>query len=494
MAAAFQRNQHLEPAGRDLVFYFPGNLELLARALGDLLSRVLGPSAMAIVQLPFALAAAALATATAQRLGAGAASWFAGAILLSCPIVVFQAGLAYADVLSLAALVAALPLLVDAVAGVGVAALLRALAAGACLGLSLGAKYAAIPLIATGLPVLFVYALRAPSGRLRLQNLARAFALSAVFVVGLVPPAWFWYLRNLRLTDNPIFPIGVPALGLRGLFLSDAFNRGKELELVGRHVEWLAYPFTGALSHESGFGAAFATLVPIALVVLGVVIARRLLRSCLPRFALLVGWGFGYLLSWWLGTPHEARHLLPLVILFGAPATVLLRGRAVTPTGLRFATSAALMLSTVVVLRIELFGKTHDLSVRRTSFEALYAVPEEVLAALPSSARIANLAGRTYNFALTGPTQALALYDFAPGTPDQATLRYRGATHVFLRGPEASVDESLRRVQGAGPALRLVWHTQARTGEDFRFWGATDTDLIALYELAHEVGDASGTR
>ena len=53
----------------------------------------------------------------------------------------------------------------------------------------------------------------------------------------------------------------------------------------------------------------------------------------------------------------------------------------------------ALLLSTIVVLRIGLFAKTHDLSMRRTSFEALYAVPEEVLAALPSGARIANLAG-----------------------------------------------------------------------------------------------------
>jgi hypothetical protein len=390
--------------------------------------------------------------------------------------------------------VAALPLLFDAVDGAGTAALVRALAAGACLGLSLGAKYAAIPLIATGLPVLFVYALRLPSGRLRVQNLAHAFALGALFVVGLVPPAWFWYLRNLRLTGNPIFPIAVPALGLRGLFLSDAFNRGKELELVGSHIEWLAYPFVGALSHESGFGAAFATLVPISLVVLCLVLAGRLRRGRLPRFALLLGWGVCYLLSWWFGTPHEARHLLPLVILFGAPATLLLRGRALTPTGLRFVTSAALLLSTIMVLRIELFETTFDLSVRRASFEALYGVPEAVLAAVPAGSRIANLAHRTYNFALTGPTQALPLYDFAPSTPDQSTLRYRGATHVFLRGPPAAVEESLRRVQGAGPPLRLIWRTQAHSGEDFRFWGATDTDLIALYELTHEVGGASGTR
>jgi 4-amino-4-deoxy-L-arabinose transferase-like glycosyltransferase len=449
---------------------------------------------MAIVQLPFVFAAAALATAVARRLGAGRASWFAGALVLSCPIVVFQAGLAYADVISLAALAASLMLLFDAVDGAGFAALTRALAAGACLGLSLGAKYAAIPLIATGLPVLVVYALRERSGRLRIRNAAHALALAAMFVVGLVPPAWFWYLRNLRLTDNPIFPIGVPALGVRGLFLSDAFNRGKELELVGSHVEWLGYPFTGGLSHESGFGAAFAALVPIALVLLVIALSRNLLRRRAPRFALLLAWGVFYLASWWVATPHEARHLLPLVLLLGAPATLLLRGSAATPTGLRLVACTALLLSTIVLVRIQLFVPTPDLSVRRVSWNALYDLPEEVLASLPRTASIANLAGRPYNFALIGPTQALPLYDFAPGIPEQAALRYRGATHVFMRGAQATVEDSLRRVQGSGPPLRLVWQTMARSRANFRFWGATDTDVIALYELAHEVGDGADTR
>ena len=31
-------------------------------------------------------------------------------------------------------------------------------------------------------------------------------------------PSWFWYLRNFRLSGNPIFPIAVPLLGL-SLFL-----------------------------------------------------------------------------------------------------------------------------------------------------------------------------------------------------------------------------------------------------------------------------------
>jgi hypothetical protein len=457
-AAAFAQNGHLEPPGRDLVFYFPGNLELLARTLFDLTGR---PGAMTLVQLPFALALPPLCTALARRLGAGGAAVFAGALALACPIVVFQAGLAYADVLSATALAAALLLLVDVLHREAPRPSLRAVAAGACLGLALGAKYAAIPLIATGLPVLAACARRP----------LRALAVVATFGVGVSIPAWFWYLRNTRLSGNPIFPIAVPSLGLRGLFLGDAFNRGKELELVRSHAEWWVYPWLESLSHESGFGAAFATLVPIALAVLGLACARALLRRRTPRLLLPLGWGAIYLVAWWLGTPHEVRHLLPLVVLFGAPATLLLRSSHETARGLRLATSAALALSAVFIVRLQLWSPVPELSAHTTSFERLYDLSEAALSTVPDGARVANLAGRPYNFALFGPRGTLLPFDYAPDPPSLAALADRGATHVLERGAPA-----------VHPDWTLLWRGSA-SPSDWQLWGTAPTDTIALWRI-----------
>src|SRR5262249_34006590 len=57
MAVGFSRAQHLEPPGRDLVFYFPGNVEILARTFFD----ALGPHALPLIQWPFAFGAATAA-------------------------------------------------------------------------------------------------------------------------------------------------------------------------------------------------------------------------------------------------------------------------------------------------------------------------------------------------------------------------------------------------------------------------------------------------
>jgi hypothetical protein len=426
-AAAFARAGHLEPPGRDLVFYFPGNLELVARTLFDLTGRA---NAMTLAQLPFALALAPLCAAIARRLGAGRAAFFAGALALACPMVVFQSGLAYADLLAAAGLAAALLLVLDAIDATGPGrALALAGGAGAALGVSLGAKYAALPLVATGLPVLLCCALA------RRVAPVRALALTTVLLAGLAVPAWFWYLRNLRLTGNPIFPIAVPEWGLPGLFFADAFNRGKELELVRTRAEWLAYPWLEVISHESGFGAAFAALVPPSLPVLALACLRRVRHARLPRLALPLGWGLLYLCAWWLNTPHEVRHLLPLVILLGAPATVLLRGGHARAAGLRRVASAALAISGLVTLRLQLFSPVPELSVALagspTEFATFYGLPQAVLAGLPPGSRVANLATRPYNFALLGPEARFGLYDYAPPPfPSDAALRDRGATHV----------------------------------------------------------------
>jgi len=459
MAAAFARDGHLEPPGRDLVSYFPGNLELLSRTLHDLLGRALGPTSMALVQLPFALVLGVLTTGLSRRLGAGRAAFYAGAIAASCPIVIFQAGLAYADVVSVAALVAALVFFERASATLARRdALLGALAAGLCLGLGLGSKYAALPLLASGAPFLLLTALAGPSARgsrLRLANAPRALALLSVLLVGVLIPAWFWYARNARLTGNPIFPIAIPELGLRGLFLPRAFNAGKELELVGNRAEWMAYPWLEALSHESGFGAAFAALVPLSLLPLTLTLVGALRRRRWPRYALPFGWGLSYLASWWFGTPHEVRHLLPIVVLLGAPAALLLRGGTPRALGLRRVQHAALFVGLLVVLRIQLFSPTPEQSIRPLGYAALYGLPAEVLDDLPRGARVANLAGRPYNLPLLGPRLTLKLLEFSPDLPSAGALDYHQVDFVFLRGSAAHIAEARSHGDHDPPSWRV---------------------------------------
>ena len=460
LAVAFSQNGHLEPPGRDLVCYFPADTELLARTLLDLF----GPRGLPLVQLPFALAMGPLTAALARRIGGSAR--FAALLALSCPLLVFQSQLAYADVVQLAALTAGLLLMVDASASSLRDTLLRNLGAGLCLGLCLGAKYAALPLLCAGaLPILVAYARR-----------PRTLVSLAALAAGTIAPAWFWYLRNLRLTGNPVFPIAVPALHLRGLFLPKSFNAGKELDFVGSRIEWLVHPWSSTLTHETGFGAAFAVLVPLALVPLARIVWRRRTHLALPFC-----WGLLYLASWWFGTPHEVRHLLPLVVLLGAPATRLLVGCTPTSRGLVEVVRIATVASLLVVVRIQLFTPSTEESVRATTFLDYYGIPPEVLDELPAGSRVANATGRPYDFALLGPRLHLRYTEYTEFLSAR-TLDDLHADYVFVRGTPATVEAVRHSAETAARPLVIRWQGTVYAGAQWRFWGASGADTVVLFE------------
>jgi hypothetical protein len=463
LAAAFRAHAHLEPPGRDLVFYFPGNGELLAGALVEML----GPRALPLVQWPFALLSAHAAYAVARAVGARRA-WAAAGLVLAAPVVLFQSQLAYVDLVALAAVTTSAALLTAAVRALSLrTAVARATLAGLALGLAVGAKFAALPLTAALVPVLGLTAL-APNGRVSLRAAPRAAALVGACLAATLVPSLFFYARNLRLTGNPLFPIAVPSLGLPGLFLSDAFNRGKELEFVSSRAAWAVYPFIEKTSHESGFGAGFACLVPLATVVLFAALVARLWRGRVPSYALPLGWGLSYLPLWWWFTPHEVRHLLPVVALLGAPACLLLsvpdRGRT-----LCHAVACGLAFSALTTARALLYSPVAEHSVRASSRAALYDLPPELEHAIPDGARVANLAGRPYNFPLLGERLKVSLIDFAGGQSDE-TLVDRGAEYVFYRGSPKALRPTAR------------WRELHRSpAQNHRWWEATDGDQVALY-------------
>lgn len=435
-AVAFGRTRALDPPGRDLVFYFPANVELLARALLDL-----SPRALALIQWPFALASAAAASALARAIGFRRAARFAAPLVLACPLVAFQSQLAYVDVATLFFVTLAAVLFVRASRAPRLAAAAaHAACGGLSLGVALGAKYAALPLAAAAIVPFGLWAC-APSGRLTSRALPRAALLVALAFALAAVPSWFWYARNLHLTGNPLFPIAVPSLGLRGLFTSRAFNAGKELDFVSARWQWAAYPWIERLSHESGLGAAVAASLPAGLAVLLVSFARALRRQRLPAFGLPLAWGALYLASWWLGTPHEARHLLPLLPLVSVPCLGLcdlLARRPRARAHVEAALTVALALSSLVVLRALLFSPDPDLSSRPRTREALYGLPPALDQAVPEGATVANAAGRTWNYPLLGPRLDRRLRDFAPGPPRPADLAWDGADFVVTRGASAA--------------------------------------------------------
>jgi hypothetical protein len=419
-AVGFARAHHLEPPGRDLVFYFPGDLELLARTFLD----AFGPRALSLVQWPFAIGAALGAHALARALGLTRQARWAAALVLATPMVAFQSELAYADVLGLFCVAAAACFLLRARTG----SFRHAALAGAALGLLVGSKYAAFPLCAALAPPMLL-AFAAPTGTLERRHLPRAFALAGVVAICALAPSWFWYVRNLRLTGNPLFPISLPALGWRGLFAPSEFNPGKEHEFVAQAWQWPLYPWLERLSHESGLGAGFAVVGPLGLVVLGARALKRLLHGRVVPSLLPLGWGALYLVAWWLGTNHEARHLLPLVVLLGVPSLALLR-----VPGFALPVAAALAFSTVITTRTLLFSPVPELSVRPRSYASLYGLPPEMTALLPDGAKIVNRADRPSNFPLLGPRLQWSVQDFSPVEPSARDLRAWDALFLFRRG------------------------------------------------------------
>jgi hypothetical protein len=284
---------------------------------------------------------------------------------------------------------------------------------------------------------------------------------------GALVPSWFWFARNLRATGNPIFPIAVPALGWPGLFTSTAFNPGKELEFVAARWRWLLYPWTERTSHESGLGAGFAVLIPVAAVLLWALL-RRLARGRVPAFFLPLSWGALYLVVWWVATPHEPRHLLPLCALCGVPALLLVERhpRLVAPL------AAGLLFSTVMDLRTLAFSEVAELSARPRDYADLYALPPAATEAIPDGSLIANLAGRPYNFPLLGPRQSFRLRDYSPAPPSDTDLSYHGVDFLLYRGPPAGL--------AARPWWKLVYRAPVSASG---LWDARAGDELRLYRL-----------
>jgi len=266
-----------------------------------------------------------------------------------------------------------------------------------------------------------------------------------------------------------VFPIALPSLGLPGLFTSKAFNAGKEYEFVSARWQWLLAPWTEPTSHEAGFGAAFACLAPVALAPLVWLALARLRRGRLPAFALPLGWGLGYLAAWWFGTPHEPRHLAPLLALLGVPSLVI-AGRGRDPA--RVAATAGVLFSTVLTVRLLVFSPVPELSARPFPYARLYQLPPALTALIPDGAHVANCAGRPFNFALLGPALTWRVRDFVPRPPTEDELRYHDIQYILYRGRPGGLP--------AAPSWRVLYRAPV---EDLRLWETHPGDEVVLWRV-----------
>jgi hypothetical protein len=298
---------------------FPANYEALVTA-GLMLSGDVWPTQLLNVVL--ALAMAAMAMRLALALGASKpAAYVAGLLVVCAPALILTAPVTKNDVAcaffqALAILALAIPL---ERAGTWTLVL-----SGAFVGVSLGVKYSSLHFALALMPVATVVIARSASTRG--DALRRVLLWLAACVVFGSP----WYVRNLLLFSNPLFP-----------FLNDWLHASNGF--TPEHSALLKECFDGLAeySFKTGTTAIFVTRVaggfgglPTALFLPGVWLALRHPRS--PVGLLTGGTAVLYLLLTFFAGYWQARYVLSLLVLACAMAVLVLErlGRATEKLGL----------------------------------------------------------------------------------------------------------------------------------------------------------------
>lgn len=203
------------------------------------------------------------------------ASFLAVGLLVSIPMVHFQAFSGYVDLYGTSFILAGLAIFLarhDAHGSMpssqwyGIAACLAALA----WGIGIGTKPTFYPFglafYITALVVIWIERYKHKS----------FLVITTFFTLSISLPCIFWFVRAFEFSGNPIFPFGVEIFGtvlFDGLRLEQIFPKNFD---VGHYVrykwEWLIYPWVEYKDRgynygvDSGLGAMWATFVPVGLV------------------------------------------------------------------------------------------------------------------------------------------------------------------------------------------------------------------------------------
>jgi hypothetical protein len=279
----------------------PGSAELWF----GLLRLVGGEPLMVLGQLPFVLLGAAGVAAFGKRLGLSSRAAMIGSLTyVLVPIVINQAGRIDDDVVGAALMIGAAALVAAPVRTWNVA---RVSLIGLSLGLMVVTKLALLPAAAAiGLVLVWSLARHEPVEPSRAADrtgarvlLTRGLPIAAALALVAVAP---WWLRNLVMFANPLYPTSLPFWG-HGIAQTSLGM--KDLNHVPSAWLWPLYPLLEPTRHDSGIGAVFAAaIVPGGLIAL--VRAKRRPLLIIAAVALVS------LPAWWLATRHEPRFLLGL--------------------------------------------------------------------------------------------------------------------------------------------------------------------------------------
>lgn len=338
-------------------------------------------------------------------------------VVLSIPIVQFQTFSGYVDLFGTSFLLAAVALFLESrsLYGLNPANSRDVLSASVLSGLACGISIGSKPTfyVFGGLFYLVAIIVAVCESRRRAQKFAQTILLITLFTAGIAAPSVFWFIRGVRFTKNPVYPLRVAIWNhvVFGGYPSGQITAPDfELEYVRSPHEWMIYPWTEWKRNRSfdlmpygtntGFGAMFATFVPLGLAFF----AKELAFGRLGKSqAILFGVFFLLLITWSFALRREPRFGLSLWVFACCLSTPLLRllGRlAARPFGVIFVCSlASTCLITSSRPALNILGRIRQGQFSRSS---IYGYPP-IIDRLPTGSRVLNYS-QSYmnNFALAG--------------------------------------------------------------------------------------------
>jgi hypothetical protein len=289
-------------------------------------------------------------------------------------------------------------------------------------GISLGAK----PVYYVYCAVFFVWILitlwRERSIHQRPMSLLIALLLSATLLLSA-----FWFVRDWEAFGNPIYPLQVkvgrhivfpgyqPQMHpFKGRVFTDRPGGDTEYgdnKFVRRRAEWLIYPWTEWLrqpgyfptsyDEDSGFGGAFATLIPFSIAVTFYQ-GRGIDKQNQPIYLLLLTW-LAFLALWVLALHRVLRFGFPVwtvACVFTVPMLRAVEARYQRAFGVLLILSLA---ATLAITSLVPFHALLERVVRHRSSRAQFYRYPSIIDTLPAGSRVLNYTGiLAEDFALSG--------------------------------------------------------------------------------------------
>ena len=318
---------------------FPANYEALVTASLALTNDVRLTQLLNVV---LALALAATATLLARALGvARLTSLAAGCFVLCAPVLIETAPLTKNDVAN--AFFQALAVLV-LVACLEQRGYLAVILSGAFLGVSVGIKYSSLHFVLALAPFAVLFMTRSAASR------TDALKRVSLWVASLALCGSPWYLRNLVLFSNPVFPFANEWLGA-----DNGFTR-EQSALLQECFDGLA-----DFSFRTGTFGTFVTrivkafgVLPMTLLLPGALLALRPTRR--RAGVLVAGTAVVYMLLTLFAGFWEPRYFLSLLVLSSALAALALQSLGSAAERLGLAPIGPARLALVAVAAVAVWG------------------------------------------------------------------------------------------------------------------------------------------